>query len=460
MSRCLWLVPLLLAGCSGTRVRVGDGVVEAPLQEVTGVDTAAVARAKDKPAVGLWDAYAFAVERTERLAVEYEDVEQSRAHAEEAIGSYLPQVSLKGSKGYQQSVPGVAPPVQTVFLNVHQPLITGLNEVAALKGASHERWMRISLLRHDAGRLLLDVARAYYTVIQTQESLRTELSTQEITKKMLAQERVFRDQGRIRQSDLLSTEAQLAQGDAVVSTLQDQLVQARENLANLTGMEPDRELALDDPAGFPEYQGTLEDAVHKSGIRWDVRASYEAYQMAKDQLLAAEGSRLPSLAADGDYYLDRTGGSNPGKWDAMLSVQIPIFNLAGLEGKAREYQSKKRQAALALTQALRSAKEEIREAFQAYQNSLKEDEAYQKALTATQKSHDAMEQDYSHHLMNIVDYLKSVSDLEQAELARARSRTQWRIQRVWLGVATGEFPVTHALPSGEAAPAVSPEVKP
>ena len=173
---------------------------------------------------------------------------------------------------------------------------------------------------------------------------------------MLAQERVFRDQGRIRQSDLLSTEAQLAQGDAVVSTLQDQLVQARENLANLTGMEPDRELASDDPAGFPEYRGTLEDAVHKSGTRWDVRASYEAYQMSKDQLMAAEGGRLPTLAADGDYYLNRQGGSNPGKWDAMLSVQIPIFNLAGLEGKAREYRSKKRQAALALAQALRSAK--------------------------------------------------------------------------------------------------------
>jgi len=169
LKRGLWLVPLLLAGCAGPLVRVGDGVVEAPLEEVTGVDTAAVTRAKDKNPVGLWDAYALAVERTERLAVEYEDVEQSRAHAEEAIGSYLPQLSLKGTKGYQQSVPGVSPPVQMLFLNVHQPLITGLNELAALKGATHERWMRISLLRHDAGRLLLDVARAYYTVIQTQE---------------------------------------------------------------------------------------------------------------------------------------------------------------------------------------------------------------------------------------------------------------------------------------------------
>jgi outer membrane protein TolC len=277
---------------------------------------------------------------------------------------------------------------------------------------------------------------------------------------MLAQQRVFRNQGRIRESDLLSTEAQMARGDADVSALQDQLVQARENLANLTGMEPDRELGLDDPATFPEYRGSLDDSVRRSTARWDVRAAYEAYRLAKDQTLAAEGGRLPSLAADGNYYLDRKGGSNPAKWDAMLSLQVPIFNLAGLEGKAREFRSKQRQAALALSQTLRQAKQEIREAFQAYQNSLKEDQAYQAALAATQKSHDAMARDYAHHLMNIVDYLKSVSDLQTAELNRAKSRTQWRIQRVWLGVATGEFPVTGVLEKAGETTAPATEVKP
>jgi len=39
--------------------------------------------------------------------------------------------------------------------------------------------------------------------------------------------------------------------------------------------------------------------------------------------------------------------------------------------------------------------------------------------------------------------------LEQARLSAASSRYQWRIQRVWLGVATGEFP-----------PALAPKEKP
>ncbi len=446
-------LPVLVAlacGCAGTQVKVSDGIVETPLLEATGVTSEAVTIAREKTALGLWDVYALAVERTERLAFKYENIEQARSHRQQAIGSFLPQVSLKYSKSFLDLENGVGDS-SSFYLHGRQALLTGLNEVAALKGAGAEKRMRISELRHDSGRLLLDVARAFYTAVQAEEALRSEQSILELNGKMLKQQRVFRAQGRIRVSDLLGTEAQLARTEAEIATLEDLLQQARETLAELAGVDPDRSLSADDPEGFPEFNIAVDEAVKKATTRWDVRAAYEALQLAKAQELAATGARLPSLALEGNYYLDREGTSSAGKWDALVMAELPLFNLAGLEGKSRESRSKKRQARLALSQNLRSARQEIRTAFVAYQNALKRDAAYQKALDAAEKSHKALASDYQLRLMDQVEYLRSVSDLEQARLNRAKSRTQWRLQRVWLGVAVNEFPVIKPSDDGKAA---------
>jgi outer membrane protein TolC len=93
-----------------------------------------------------------------------------------------------------------------------------------------------------------------------------------------------------------------------------------------------------------------------------------------------------------------------------------------------------------MTQTLHAAREEVRQAYTAFQNSVKQDAAYQKALTAAVKSHKAQSEDYRLKLTNVVQYLQSLTDLESAQLNAARSRYQWRIQRVWLGVATGRWP--------------------
>lgn len=442
--RC-FLFPAFLAvlafatGCAGPRVRVGDDLVEKPLQEATGITSEAVRQAESKAQLGFWDAYALSVEHTERLASRYENLEQAKAERQQAVGAYAPHVYLDSSKG----IWGPTANSSGVSLYFHgtQNILTGMNEIAAIQGAKSLIHQREDELRFDAQRLLLDVARSYYGVLQLEESLRSEQTNNDLSQKMLKEQRLFRSQGRIRQSDVLSAEAQLAGSDANLVAIQDDLEQARQQLALLTGMEETRPLAGEDPASFPEVPLSLDSALKQASQRPDVLAAEANLKYEKSLLLAAEGGFAPTLSAQGDVILHRQGNPlNAPKWDAYLNASLPIFTGGQTLGKIREAKSRVRQAELQSRQTLRTAREEIRQAFTAYQNAVKQDTAYQSALQASEKSHQAQAEDYRLRLTNIVEYLQSQNSLEQARLNAARSRYQWRIQRVWLGVATGAWP--------------------
>jgi outer membrane protein TolC len=234
----------------------------------------------------------------------------------------------------------------------------------------------------------------------------------------------------------------LASSDANLVSIQDQLEQAREQFALLTGTEEDRVLSDESPATFPDVPTTLDQALKITDQRPDVLAAQENLQVEKSTLLAAEGGYAPVLSAQGDVFMSHQGTPAAGapKWDAYLSASLPIFTGGQTEGKIREAKSRVRQAELQMTQTLHAAREEVRQAYTAYQNSVKQDAAYQKALAAAEKSHKAQTDDYKLRLTNVVQYLQSLTDLETAQLNAARSRYQWRIQRVWLGVATGRWP--------------------
>jgi len=442
----MFCLSVVFSGCAGPRVRVDDGQVEAPMREATGVNTEQVRQAAGKKELGFWDAYALSVERTERLASRYENLEQAKAETQQAIGAYVPHVSLNANRGFWGA--GTSSGV-SLALHATQPILTGLNEVSALKGASALKSQRKEELRFDAQRLLLDVARAYYGTLQLLESQKTEQSSRDLAVKMLKEERVFRDQGRIRMSDVLSSETQLALSEAELTTIQDQLEQSREQLSFLCEVPPDQLLAAEDPASFPVDATPLDQLLKAAETRSDVVAARENLKVVKAQLLAAEGGYIPVLSAQGDYYLQKQGNnSSSPKWDAYLSASLPIFSGGQTEGKVREAKSRVRQAELLVRQTLRAAREEIRQAAAAYRNAVKEDEAYQTALAAAEKSHKAQEGDYRLRLTNVVEYLQSLNDLEQARLNAAKSKYQWRIQRIWLGVATGQWPKTGELPSG------------
>lgn len=431
------LALLMLGGCAGAPVKIADGSVEPTLRQVSGVTTARVSSAQGADALTLWDVYALAVDRTERLAQRAEGLEQSFARRQQATGSILPRVSLRGAL---QTYDGADEFGKSLSLNARQPLLTGLNEISALKGAPHEIAQRRHELRHEAGRLLLDVTRAFYSVLQLEESRRSNAAIRELTDRQTAELKRRVNLGRSRSSEMLTVKAQLARLDAQLLDVEDRLSQARETLAVLSGIGPDQPLKETDAPQGVDF--TLSRAEEEAEGRADVAAAKSAVAVADAQVLAAQGGHLPSLALDGNYYLHREGALADTKWDAGLSMDLPIFSGGAVNGRVREAKSRKRQAELALSTVRRQAKQEIRSAYRSLSASLKEVEAYDKALKAAQENYDGISREFKLNLVTHLDVLRALSDLETARDNYQRVRYQALVARVWLGVAVGRLPKT------------------
>jgi outer membrane protein len=418
-------------------VKTADGRVEPTLQDASGITSDQVARAQNLDALTLWDVYALAVDRTERLPQRAEGLEQSLARRQQAVGSILPRVSLRGNASLMD---GSDDPAKTLALTARQPLLTGLNEVSALKGAPHEVAQRRHEMRHEAGRLLLDVTRSFYSVLQLEESRRANAAIRELTDRQTSELRRRVNLGRSRPSEMLTVKAQLARLEAQLLDVEDRLSQARETLAALSGIGPDQALKeADAPQGvdFP-----LPRAEEQAETRSDVAAAREAVAVAAAQVLAAQGGHFPTLALDGNYYLHHDGALEDVKWDAGLSMDLPIFSGGSVNGRVREARSRKRQAELALSATRRQARQEIRSAYRSLEAALKEVEAYDKALKAAEENYDVIAREFKLNLVTHLDVLRALSDLEGARDNARRVRYQALVDRVWLGVAVGRLPKT------------------
>lgn len=442
----LWLsIPFLLAGCAGAPIVVGDNKIAQPLEDVTGLTTSDLERASQKTELNLWDVYVLAADRTETLASGQENVEQAHAQSRQAVGAWLPQISLADKRNWQSNgyivgpAPSLNPLNNTLYLSGAETILSGLTQVAAIQGAQATIDFQNENLRNSAATLLTGVAQAFYNVLSLQDALQTQQTSQDLTQKTLDQQKSWQAIGRAQKSDVLSTTAQLAQVTANLTSTRDQLTQAREILATLAGISPAAILKSDNEV-FTPPAATLEDCLAKVKDRHDIKAASAAVGIADAQLLQATGGHLPSLSLQGQYYLLQDGGSSTPDWNVQLNASLPLFEGGQVFAQEDAASSKKRQAELQLSLTRRNAVQQVRQVYQNLVNSLQEMDAFQKAADAAQAAYEAVLHDYKLSLTTNIQVLNSLSTLETTKESLLKAKYQVLADQVALGVATGELP--------------------
>lgn len=437
---------LSLSGCAEAPIKVGDNKVENPLHEVTGLTTENVEKASQKTALNLWDVYALAAKHTEILATSAENVEQAKDQSSQAIGAWLPQISLGDTKNWISNdyIVGSSnflfqPNDNALYLSGTETILSGLNQVAAVQGAQATIDFQNENLRNAAATLLTNVAQDFYNVLQLQDALQTQAASRDLTEKTLEQQKSWQAIGRAQKSDVLSTSAQLAQVVANLTSTQDQLTQAKETLATLANIKPDTVLQSDDEVyTAPAY--SLDEALAKVGTRPDVKAASVSVAIADAQLLQAHGEHLPSVAVQGQYYLQKDGGSPTQDWNVQLVASLPIFEGGQIIAQENDAASKKRQAELQLSLVRRNAVEQVRQVYQDLTNSITEMDAFQKAVDAAQAAYEAVLHDYKLSLTTNIQVLNALSTLETTKESWVKAKYQVLADQVSLGVAMGDLP--------------------
>ena len=393
----------------------------------------------------LKDCYQLALKQSEEISLRQELITETEARFQQSLSGILPRVSFS-SVDKRQDGAGDSPFTRKYLPErkfvFSQPLFSGFKEFAAMRGAKVEKRQREQLKVRAEQLLLVDVSDAYHILLEQREDLRVLDSIRQTLRDRLKELEGREKLGRSRSSELVAAQAQLYRVEAEWELAQSREVVASQLLEFLTGLDAVGDLAGPGPA-LP-VAGSREAYLAKAVARPDVKAAEQAVEIARLQVKVARAKFFPTVGADGNYYVDRSGSAKEVAWDASLKVDVPIFQGGSAAGASKEAESGARQAEILLSQARRKAAREIRDAYVQYDTALARARALTKALEATEESYQLQVEEYRRNLVSNLEVLATVQTLQDArrELIHVlyeAHRFYWRL-RVTAGNLEGSDP--------------------
>jgi len=420
-----------------------DDSVNAMVLSASGVSESDISTAAGKTSVSLYDAFALSIRYTEKLPIAGENVIQADEVRSQAIGSYLPKISLNAAKPFPDNNPptgatGPLPSRAYAYLYGRQPIITGLNEVTGIFESKSLASISRHTLTMTAQQQLLIITQKYYLVCQLQSTLDTNREIVDQYKKMRL-ELVHRvGVGKNRQNDVLRTDSQLARLDAQVASISSQLENAKSDLANAVGIASTIPVSggIDIPP--PAYK--TDDLRAVINRRLEVVVAKENIDVADMNLKAAWGGHLPTVYLEGNYRLYNEGNIPGDKFYASITASIPIFAGGVTASKVSQAESAKRQAELNLSQTIRAVEEDVNTSYDTWVSSIKQSDAYKNALDSAERNYGVTISDYRLNLVTILDVITALTDLQTARNDYKTALLAAGFARIRLGVATNEFP--------------------
>lgn len=436
----------------------------------------------NKESFSLHDLYYSAIAKTERIAIKKEAIVQAEAKRDSFFASFFPSLAFRYQQfitipnhaahdrdirnrnnlvnAYSNEVYGtnISTPYDVTSssftsgtsnvtsplvrpgarLVLHIPIMTGLNEWSNYKSSKHEVKLRLLELKHDSGRMFLEIAQAYFNLLQLESNLESKKQILELTKESKRELERRVGLGRNKPSELTNITAQIARLEAEILGITDTLSQMRDTLSFLTGLDSEFKISrIEEPTihfGLEEAEKTIEN-------RYDVNAAKLNLEIAKSEVLKAYGGHLPTASID-TFYTFPSGSTTGSTKDLVnqLIIQVPLISMGTITSAVKQAESIKRQAELQVTQSVRFAREEIRKAYNSYANSKETEDSYAKALIATEKNFQVIQRDYYKKAATSLDLLTAQIALRNAKEDLYKTRLQRQLNLVWLKVATGKYP--------------------
>jgi outer membrane protein len=387
----------------------------------------------------LSDCYEFARKRSETILDQQEQLKQAEEKYNQAIGAVLPQITATASYLIQQQLPNSSGFLQSTQpaarITATQPLFRGLREFATLKQlknlteAQQETKNQAELILHQ------EVATHYFNLLTLDKDLQT------IKKEIDYFEQRIKDLqsrvriGRSRLSEVLTNETSLTTLVAQSEQIRGQITATRSLFSFVTGLPLDFSIKDTDSAqfqlkGIDEYLSQLE---HRPDI-----ASLRSQENAANQNVStAWGAHLPSLDLTGNYYLLRSGFLQDIKWDATLSLTIPIFTGGATQSLVREAASQRQQAELALTRLRRQAESEVRSLHATLQADSLQVASLEKAAQIAEKNFKEQTREYRLGLVTNIEVLQSLTSYHEIQRSLFRAKYAYLLDQERIKISTG-----------------------
>jgi len=385
--------------------------------------------------LALIDCYKLALKQSELIAIDAEQIKIAEAHFLEAFGTIMPQVSFSYINTRDHSS-------DTSLNNTHeekfiftQDLFSGFKEFAAIKSSNFEKSQRQKEKWRAEQLLFVDVSDAFYLLLEIEEDLNA-LKTIEFALKDRIKELKSRQSiGKSRISEVVTTEYQLYNLEAEIQSERNQEFLVRELIEFLIGRPFDKitESKLDLNIK-PESQYLAE-----ASFRPDVQASYYSWKSDQEKITIAKSGFLPQVSLEGDYFTHRSVAPADSRWEALLTVSVPIFEGTTTYGQVKEANAVAKQSGLLYSRLGRIAIEDIHDAYINMQISISRKKVLGKALQSAELSYHLQSQDYKLNVVNNLDVITAIQNLE--DVRRSYIHTSYESKRFYwqLLTAAGEI---------------------
>lgn len=389
-------------------------------------------------AITLSEAFSLALTRSETIAADLDAVKQALGRVDELRSDILPHVNFLGQETFQQnphsgisSVDHTSLPLYQITLT--QPLFSGFREFLAFKSGKKTAESLQLTERRAESLLYQDVAQSFLNLQQVQNEISIRSAIVKETSERIGQLEHWVKIGRSRESEVLAARSQLAQTEAQVEIARGNERVAQEALRFLTGVEAEfTPLPVPLPTAEP-----LDPFLARARSRDDVQASERSLEAAKLNIKVAQRQRWGTIGLTGDYYLKRLGLTANTHYDAILGLNLPLFDGGTIRAQTDQAKAAAESAAQTYSAAQRGAERDARSAYVTLTSALQTVAALQKADDLAGANVKAQEQDYKLSLVTNLEVLDSLNTLESTRLLLNSARQQATFARAQLEVAAG-----------------------
>ncbi len=383
----------------------------------------------------LIDCYKLALKQSELIAIDAEQITIAQAHFLQAFGTIMPQVSFSHTETRNHSQTSSNNNLHEEKFTFTQDLFSGFKEFAGMKGSGFEKSQRQKEKWRAEQLLFVDVSDAFYLLLEIQQDLNAlktiEFALSDRVKELKARQNI----GKSRVSEVTTTEYQLYNLQAEIQLEKNQELLVRELIEFLIGRPFDKVIETKFDFNIkPESQYLAEAA-----FRPDVQASYYAWMLDQQKITIAKSGFFPSISLTGDYFTHRTSAPVDSQWDALLEVNVPIFEGTITYGQVQEAKAVAKQSGLLYSRVGRLAIENIHDAYINMQMSTIRKRTLGKALQSAELSYHLQTQDYKLNVVNNLDVITAIQNL--ADVRRSYIHTSYEGKRFYwqLLTAAGEI---------------------
>ena len=383
----------------------------------------------------LIDCYKLALKQSELIAIDAEQIKIAEAHFLEAFGTIMPQVSFSHVETRNYSSDSSYNNMHEAKFTFTQDLFSGFKEFAAMKASNFEKSQRQKEKWRAEQLLFVDVSDAFYLLLETQQDLNAlkaiEFALRDRVKELKTRESI----GKSRASEVVTTEYQLYNLEAEIQLERNQELLVRQLIEFLIGRPIDQ--VAESKFDFtikPESQYLAE-----ASERPDVQAAYFAWKSGQENITVARSGLLPQISLQSDYYTHRVNSPHDSKWDALLGINVPIFEGTTVYGQVKEAGALAKQSGLLYGRLGRIAIENIHDAYINMQISIARKKTLGKALKSAELSYHLQTQDYKLNVVNNLDVITAIQNLQ--DVRRSYIHTSYESKRFYwqLLAAAGEI---------------------